>query len=152
VPSPFACFPKILALPTLPAGLLVPLLALLGCANAAPRLVYGASGPEAVRQFSEEAYCPIERVHVRVVDPSAPPPPPAILRDPERLAMWDAALDRRGRKPDVKRVVFTAGCGQSAEFTCWQDGRPASRGRRGVELRPRATVCVETVSNLDVVE
>jgi hypothetical protein len=106
------------------AGLIVSLLSLAGCANAAPRLTYGASGPEALRQFAEEAYCPTQRIHVRVVDPSTPPPPAAILGDPERLALWEAAIERRGRKPDVKRIVFVEGCDQSAQFTCWQDGRP----------------------------
>ena len=130
------------------AGAFALALGLAGCTNVSS-LTYGASGPEVRRRFVEEAYCPASRVRVRVVDPTTPAPPRSIREDPERLALWEAAAERRGQRPDVRRVVYANGCGLSAAFECWQDGRRPRRGRRAVDVR-QATVCLLTSGSLDV--
>jgi hypothetical protein len=77
------------------------------------------SEAEARRMFSEAAYCPKKRVQVRLIDGTAPPPP-AIARDAERLAMWRQAIQER-MKGKGNMVVRAEGCGERTDFACFED-------------------------------
>jgi hypothetical protein len=86
---------------------------------------------EARRLLSEAAYCPLARVHARILDPT-PPPPPEIAADTERFAMWrEAAKDRLDTQP--KKFVVAVGCGEHARFACW----------------PRDHTCMEVTAHFD---
>ena len=104
--------------------------------SSGPQFLAEAPGSEAEarRRFSEAAYCPVRRVHVRLVDGAAPPPP-SIARDTERLAMWRAASKQRV-KDQMARVLRAEGCGERSDFACFEqlDFGPVCIERSGALL------------------
>jgi hypothetical protein len=142
MPLPLARFAGFLGPVVLRAGQLALLLALSACVSASGRPPRGTAGGEALHQFSEEAYCPAPRLHAAVYDPAFPHPRAAVADDPERLAMWLRTMRARAAKQGARRVVVVEGCGEHAEFTCWEDGRSRYRMRR------EDPVCLETRSDV----
>ena len=83
--------------------------------------------PEAGRAFSQEHYCPLDRVAVVEVD-TMPPAPPRIARDPERFAIW-----RRRFTPGnwARHRVLVRGCEEGQLYSCWRFGAEVPASRQG---------------------
>ena len=96
------------------------------CGCATPRSLQGAE--QARLQFSSDDYCPLDRVVAARVIP-IPTPPPAIARDPERLAMWQQAAERAAHT-DPRQTIAVSGCGDRATYWCWNfEGQVGPPGR-----------------------
>jgi len=91
-----------------------------------------AAEQQAARQFSRDAYCPIDRVAAARSIP-IPAAPAAIARDPEREAMWREARERAVLQ-DERQVIAVDGCGEQIAYACWDMGswERTRRGRRRV--------------------
>jgi hypothetical protein len=83
--------------------------------------------PEAPRAFSQEHFCPLDRVAAVEVD-TTPRAPPVIARDPERFAMW-----RRHFAPDywARHRVLVRGCAEGQQYSCWRFGAEVPNARYG---------------------
>jgi hypothetical protein len=99
-------------------------------------------------EFSREHYCPIARVSAATTASSVVAPP-AIARDPERLAIWTQRKRQTAREPIGQdgaspRMVLASGCGENVEYACYIEGgwetHRASPVSRYVDA---TTVCVE---------
>jgi hypothetical protein len=102
---------------------------------------------EARRQFSEEVFCPVGRVTVtRGLE--MPTPPPRIEADPERLAMWQQAFERKMSGTARQRVV-AVGCGEQITYACWEWPAPGGQGRdHHGEARSRDAVIGSSCSEI----
>jgi hypothetical protein len=100
-------------------------LSLLATAGCTPVLRSTGAERQARRQFSEEAFCPEQRVVAERVIP-IPAPPPPIANDPERLAMWRRAHEAHARA-DPRQTIAVSGCGEQETYYCWDLGAPRAR-------------------------
>ena len=98
-------------------------------------LVACKSVTEGARErFSKDHSCPLDRVEVRPredVRPSdllaRPQPSPEVARDPERLAVWQAAeAQSRAYEDRADKIVEVRGCGQQTLLACHRHNKDAS--------------------------
>jgi hypothetical protein len=115
-------------------GQLAALAAMSACAPAASTL----SAEEARTRFSDEAYCPLSRVTAQPRG-AVPPAPSSIARDPERIAMWHQAHERRA---PARQTIDVTGCGERREYACWTLSglRPTRHGYSRIAI---GAACVE---------
>jgi hypothetical protein len=97
------------------------------CACAASQRSRAATW-QASRQFSHDAYCPIDRVSAERSVP-VPVAPAAIARDPERAAMWREAHEHAVLE-DARQVIAVDGCGEQTAYACWDMWVWERAGRR----------------------
>jgi len=99
-----------------------------------------ASVAEARATFAIEQYCPADRVAAtRVLALGAPPS--AVARDPGRFALWRAIALRRAAT-DERQIVQVEGCGESAQYACW-DFKGQVQGRRGAGEVTIGASCID---------
>jgi hypothetical protein len=79
----------------------------------------------ATQTFGQEYYCPARRLQVKTAAVPLPEvmdseePPSEVARDPERLAIWNQASERRLAFYGRLTAVEVSGCGAKETYFCW---------------------------------
>ncbi len=114
------------------------LLSLAACSSAPATSVRTARA-----QFSEENYCPLQRVEARMVETAKPSP--EVAADPERLALWNQESARRaGRQLEWR--VRVEGCGHESDFVCGDDAATWTPRSQCVESSSKSTASTRSAS------
>jgi hypothetical protein len=100
-----------------------------------------------MERFSEDTVCPKERVEVhelasRTTTLRRRNPPPQVMLDPERLALWNEMRDRDQERHARAGQLYTwyqaVGCGDAKTYRCYHKKWQASCEPSDVALQARA--------------